>query len=389
MREIDKASNATQLLPTQAYYSEEWFAAERTQLFNKCWLFACPETEVSEPGDYVTLRFMDYGLFVIRDQAGELRAFHNVCRHRGCEVLEDSGNTKNVIVCPYHRWAYQLDGQLRGLPDEQECFEGIEKSQLSLHGAGVGVYAGMVFINPDPSTNDFDEWCHGLEAYAWPHRFDDDSMSYSGEIVYEMDCNWKVFYENAIDGYHLGYLHDNSLGKVYPDRNIWDAVGPHHLWYSTETGEKKTNTLLSVSSADGNQAPRLHSDEQATYPGVVMLFPLTILSPSPWGFYISILEPIGPEKTLMRTMAWAPGGGGGRFNISEGSYEPIRVKDLDKHPLETGNFQIEDMWIVEKVQRNLHSPIYEVGPFAQGMGAETPLHQFQSTLLEVMEQKIS
>ncbi|MEM7100542.1 MAG: SRPBCC family protein [Pseudomonadota bacterium] len=386
---MNEADKAQQLLPIDAYYSQEWYATERTQLFDRSWVFACPEAAVAHPGDYVTLRFMDYGLFVVRDRSGALRAFHNVCRHRGCEVLENSGNTKSTIVCPYHRWVYQLDGKLRGLPDEQDCFEGIEKSELSLHPAGVGVYAGLVFVNPDPNTNDFNEWCYGLEDHPWPHRFDDGSMSYSGEIVYEMDCNWKVFYENAIDGYHLGYLHDKTLGKVYPDKNIWEAVGPHHLWYSTETGAKKSNTLLSVASAESNFVPRLHGDDEANYPGVVMLFPLTILSPSPWGFYVSILEPAGPEKTFMRTLAWSPGGDGGRFKIKDGPHEPIRTRDLDKHPLETGNFQIEDMWIVEKVQRNLHSPLYKVGPFAQGMGAETPLYQFQNTVLQSIQRKLS
>ena len=129
-------------------------------------------------------------------------------------------------------------------------------------------------------------------------------------------------------------------------------------------------------------APRLHEDAEAHYPGVVMLFPLTILSPSPWGFYVSILEPRGPELTYMRTMAWTPGGGGGRFNIQGKRPEPVRLADLDKHPLESGNFQIEDMWIVEKIQRNLHSPNYAVGPLAQGDGAEQPLVEFQRELLE-------
>ena len=207
-------------------------------------------------------------------------------------------------------------------------------------------------------------------------------MDCEGEFTCEMHGNWKVFYENAIDGYHLGYLHDKTLGKVFPDRNVWDLVGRNHVWYSTErNGERRSNTLLSVSTADGYGASRLHGDDEAIYPGVVMLFPLTILSPSPWGMYVSLLEPAGPELTHMRTLSWAPGGSGGRFDIGQRT-EPVRLVDLKEHPLDSGNFQVEDMWIVEKIQRNLRSPRYAAGPLAAGAGAEAPIGEFQEQLLE-------
>ncbi len=116
-----------------------------------------------------------------------------------------------------------------------------------------------------------------------------------------------------------------------------------------------------------------------------MLFPLTILSPSPWGFYISLLEPTGPEQTMMRVFSWAPEGSGGRFNGESDAVaanEPVRLADLEGHPLESGNFQIEDMWICEKIQRTLRSPNFEVGPLANGPGAERPLMHFQQSVLD-------
>ena len=181
-------------------------------------------------------------------------------------------------------------------------------------------------------------------------------------------------------------MHDQTLGRVYPDRNVWDEVGRNHVWYSTErNGERYSNTLLSVANADGYGATRMHADDEARYPGVVMLFPLTILSPSAWGFYISVLEPKGPELTNMRTHAWSPGGSTGYRDV-QGSPAPVTIAGLDRHPLETGNFQIEDMWIVEKVQRNLRSPRYRVGPLAAGVGAEDPLVYFQRQVLDFVPQ---
>ena len=376
-------SDLRQLLPRTTYTDPAWFERERRELFDQSWTFACTQAQVGNAGDFQSLRYLDHSLFVVRTSNGELKAFHNICRHRGCEVLEGAGNTGEVIVCPYHRWAYRLDGRLRALPFEEECFGHVDRSSHGLIEASVGVYRGLVFVNPESAPRDsFDDWIAHMDEHAWPHRFDDDSLAFAGEVTYEMHCNWKIFYENAIDGYHLGYLHEKTLGTVYPDRNVWDLGGRNHVWYSTEHGgERRSNTLLSVESADGYGAPRLHGDNEATYPGVVMLFPLTILSPSPWGFYVSLLQPIDAERTNMRTMSWAPGATGGRFSFGERS-EPVRLADLDGHPLDSGNFQVEDMWIVEKIQRNLRSPKYAVGPLAAGDGAETPIGQFQEQLLE-------
>lgn len=235
-----------QQLARDTYFNDDWYERERQELFSQSWTFACTGAELTESGDFVTLRFMDYGLFVIRGDDGELRAFHNVCRHRCSEVLEGSGNTGNRIVCPYHRWTYSLAGDLRGVPNEADCFPDLEKAGLGLHPASVGECAGMVFVNPSPHPRDsFTDWIANMDDHAWPHRFDDGSMSFSGEITYEMNCNWKVFYENAVDGYHLGYLHDQTLGKVYPHRNVWDLVGRNHVWYSTErTGERRAGRSI-------------------------------------------------------------------------------------------------------------------------------------------------
>ncbi|MEM7018604.1 MAG: aromatic ring-hydroxylating dioxygenase subunit alpha [Pseudomonadota bacterium] len=378
-----------QLLPKETYYDEAWFERERRELFDQSWVFACPETALLNPGDYHCFKFMDHPLLVVRDKAGEIQAFHNICRHRGCEVLEGSGNTGGSITCPYHRWNYQLDGSLRGVTNERECFGRVEREGLGLLPAAVGTYHGMIFVNPNPSPRDsFESWIANMDEHVWPHNFSDDSMEYAGELTYEMQCNWKIFYENAIDGYHLGYLHDQTLGKLYPDRNVWAPVGRNVVWYSTERdGFPQAISELSEQYADMSGAKRIPGHEKPNYPGVVMLFPLTILSPNPWGMYISILEPVSPEVTNMRTMSWVPKGSTGRFNFGMADSKmpaPIRLSEQDVHPLESGNFQLEDMWICEKIQRNLRSPNFAVGPLADGSGAEAPLMHFQQSVLEYL-----
>ena len=379
-REFDRPR---QLLPRDAYFDDAWLARERRALFDRCWVWAGLEADLAEPGDFLTARILDQQLFVLRDDAGALRAFHNVCRHRGCEVVEGKGNVGKAIRCPYHRWTYGMSGALHTVPNEDACFGTVPKERLSLHRASVGVHRGMVYVNPHPEPPEsFEEWIADLDEHAWPHDLGDGSLEFAGEKTYEMRCNWKVFYENAVDGYHLGYLHDRTLGPLYPDRNVWRRVGRHAVWYSTERdGAPRSSGVLTEEFAEAAGAARLPGHESAAYPGVVMLFPLTILAPSPWGLYVSILEPVDAETTRMRAMSWEPGGAGRRFDIF-GEPSLVRLDDLDAHPLESGNFQIEDMWICEKIQRNLHSPKFEVGPLADGPGAESPVTHFQQSVVD-------
>ena len=373
-----------QLLPRSSYVDVAWLERERRGLFDRCWVWAGLEADVAEPGDFLTARVLDHQLFVLRDDAGALRAFHNVCRHRGCEVVEGKGNVGKAIRCPYHRWTYGLSGALRAVPNEDACFGSVTREGLSLHAASVGVHRGMVYVNPHPEPHEsFETWIAGLDEHAWPHDLADGTLSFAGEMTYGMRCNWKVLYENAVDGYHLGYLHDRTLGPLYPDRNVWRRVGRHAVWYSTERdGPPQASSVLTEQMVDGAGGRRLPGHESAPYPGVVMLFPLTILALNPWGFSVSILEPVDVGTTLMRVLNWAPEGA--RQGVLDVSEEPsiFRLGDLDGHPLESGNFQIEDMWICEKIQRNLRSPKFEVGPLADGPGAEGPITHFQQSVLD-------
>ena len=137
----------TQLLPPAAYTSADWFARERTELFGRTWTMAGMESDLRQSGDLVALTTGAYPLAVLRDGSGMLRGFHNLCRHRGTELLEGSGNAGATVVCPYHRWTYGLDGALRGVPDRAACFPDLDRDALGLRPAAVGVWQGVVFVN--------------------------------------------------------------------------------------------------------------------------------------------------------------------------------------------------------------------------------------------------
>lgn len=382
-----------QQLPREAYTSPAWFARERRDLFGRSWACAGTAVDLAAPGAYATVAAGDFPLAVLRDDNGALRAFHNLCRHRGTELLEGAGRLDRPrIVCPYHRWTYGLDGALRAVPMQAQCFAGLDAAEHSLFPAAVGELGGLVFVHPDPGAN-FADWRGGLDRALWPHRFE--RMSAGPEMTWEMNCNWKVFVENAIDGYHLAYLHRGTLGGPRADRNQWDVHGRHLVWYSTETGRKTCLPQTVAEAAGGGPAGAIEGAESGEYGGVFLLFPNTIVTATPTELTVSRLEGVAAGVTRLSARVWRRSGAGwpkwfDREDVADApGYDPssgvFRLSHLDRHPLETDDFHWEDVWVCEKMQRSLHSPMYRVGRLAAGAGAEAPLEVFQRNVLDYMD----
>ncbi len=382
-----------QQLPKEAYTSANWLIKERETLFSKTWRFACMEFDLPEPGDYIALQVGVFPIFVIRDTDGVLRAYHNLCRHRGTELVEGKGNAGKTIVCPYHRWTYMLDGRLRGLPNPNH-FKEINKPSLGLKQASIGIFKEMVFVNPSSEPElTFENWISPLEGSQWLHEITGGSLKAGKEFIYRIKCNWKVFYENAIDGYHLAYLHENTLGGPVPGKNEWDIHGLNMVWYSTERDEVRNRIPVFVEEQVSKMggAKEISGAETPGYGGVYMLFPTTIITPSKWSLTISHMEAIAPDETLLRAKTWVPKswfdmeGSPDQAPGYDKSTGEITSANWTKPALETGDFQTEDIWVCEKMQRSLNSPQYEVGPLATGSGSEAPIEVFQKQILDYMK----
>ncbi len=380
-----------QVLPREAYVDDAWFERERHELFANTWSFAGVTYDWKEPGDFKTVQAGPYPLVVLRNKEGELQAFHNLCRHRGTELLEGCGNTGRSIVCPYHTWTYELDGTFRGMPKEKICFPDIDKTKLNLKPAALGVFKGLVFVHPSAEPDEsFETWLADLPGVAWPHDITSSELKEgSADVVYEMKCNWKVFFENAIDGYHLAYLHKNTLGGPVADKNLWETHGRHLVWYSTEQdGSKNRLPKLVDDHLAASGAKKVKGAEEPGYGGVYMLFPDIAITTSPYSFSLSKLEPIDANTTLLTLRAWSV-----RSWLSSEDkikdipgYDPesgrIKSSHWKVHPLETEDFQTEDVWVCEKMQRSLHSPAHQVSTLARGAGGEAPLTFFQQSVLD-------
>lgn len=377
-----------QQLTPHAYTSTDWYEREQKELFGRSWIFAGVTSDLANAGDYVTVQVGHHPLIVVRGRDGEFRGFHNLCRHRGSALLEGSGNTGNGFICPYHAWSYDLDGTLTAVTNQAACFPDLDKAALSLHPAAVGVFRGVVFVHPDPDA-DFDAWLADLPDAGWPH--DVTALTETRNVTYEMKCNWKAFYENAVDGYHLKYLHQHTLGGPAPDRNTWDAHGRHLVWYATDSeGGKRAISQTVARYKDQPDMAQIRGTEAADYGGVFMLFPTTIVLPNPYNFSITQMLPVAPEITLLHSRVWGLPGTKGRvaqdISASEEAVDPltgyVNLDYLTVDPRETGDHQLEDMWICENIQRAMHSPKYSVAGLGRGAGAEAPLTFFQQSVLD-------
>lgn len=366
-------------LPTEAYTSSDWFNQERRSLYANNWFFAGTAAELSSPGTYVTARQGGNGIIVIRDRDNNLRAHHNMCRHRGTEILEGRGKLGKTIVCPYHHWTYGQDGRLMGLPDRQTCFPDLDTSGLGLLPASVADFKGLIFVHPKSAQADmFDNWMAIPERELWPHSFE--NMEERPSYIYEIGCNWKVFYENAIDGYHLSYLHKETLGGTGATGNQWDRHGNHMLWYSTERqGEKRALPELVERHASG---PKIKGAEDGAYAGVYMLYPSTIITASPYDFSVATLSPVKSDVCRLHVRVWQPKSGW--FGMpGKPAARPVLISSetATVHPAKSGDFMMEDIWICEKIQRSMSSPYFGTGPLARGAGGEDPIGWFRQMVL--------
>ena len=199
------------ILPVEAYTSQDWFEREQARIFSRTWAYGGLAEDVSEPGQYVSVQAGLNNIFVVMDQDRRLRAFHNICRHRGTQLLRAVGKTRQVITCPYHDWTYSLEGCLLSVPDRKSQFPELDMSSLGLKKASVARWRGMLWVHPDENAISVEDWFGSVEARLGPHKVDDLVEYTSGRAEYTIAANWKIVVENYIDGYHLAHLHAGTL----------------------------------------------------------------------------------------------------------------------------------------------------------------------------------
>lgn len=267
------APSAALTLPFSWYSDEDVLRRERSRIFARTWQYGGRAEQVAEPGSFLATDAGGVPILVTRDKAGELRAFVNVCRHRGA-VLTDGCGERATIQCHYHAWTYELDGSLRTAP-RSDREPGFDRSEWSLLPASVGSWGPFLFVNPDPEAAPLAEHLGELPA-TLGRDIDLENLVFHSRVEFGADANWKVVTENFLECYHCATAHPGFSGEVdvHPDRYLLEA----HPTFSAQFCQAK---------ATGE-----HGQFHLLYPNTgINVFP------GPPNLSIGPIEPNGPNRT--------------------------------------------------------------------------------------------
>ncbi len=228
------------------YTSREAFDFDMRAIFHEHWLFVTTEAELPEPGDYVTVNVGAYSVIILRDDDEEVRAFHNVCRHRGSQILDDPCGSVGNLVCPYHHWTYGVDGSLLWADNQPPTFD---RSRFALKPVHCRAVSGMVFIclaeNP---PSDFDEVMSRVEPYLAPFELRRTKVAHQVDIIEQ--GNWKLVMENNRECYHCDG-HPELLSAYFPLHGYTAADVPPRLRPVWDRYDRATAALESACSIQG------------------------------------------------------------------------------------------------------------------------------------------
>lgn len=270
-------------MPPGVYTSPAVLVRELEQVFGRQWICVGRASTVARPGDYMTATVAGQPVVVLRDKAGTLRAFSNVCLHRMSPLLEGCGHVQ-AITCPYHAWTYGLDGRLRGAP-QMDANPGFAKADYQLPPVRVELWQGWVYVTLDPTLPPVAQQLAALAAMIAPYQMEAYVETFREEHVW--DTNWKILAENFMESYHLPMLHKAT-------------VGPHSRLDEMEcpAGEAAFNYHWITKEATlpiGNAHPentRLAGHWRRTT-GLLAIYPSHLITLTPGYFWYLIVHPRG------------------------------------------------------------------------------------------------
>lgn len=378
---VDQAST---LIP-DAYVSPEFHALELDRIFGRSWVPVCVKDELADPGSFVVAEVAGRSLIVCRNRAGELRAHHNVCRHRGARLVDDKyGRVERFFQCPYHAWAYDLDGACLGTPlftpesgiprDQQGVFDmtdvsEFDKSDHGLYPAQVDTWGCLVFACLDPESPSLADELGDLPDRLSGYRLAEHRLLRRGE--YEIAANWKLVGENFMEYYHLPWVHP-GLVKVSP-------MKAHHRWQGTGMYMGFCTSPIAANAEDGGWQglPALSTlgDDDAISARFVWLFPSVAINALPNHTFLMLAQPTEAGMTKEVT-----------YLLSHPDSMERAGDSLEREVEGLLSFwdevNREDIAIVERVQAGLADEAYTGGRMCYRF--EEPVHRFQNMVIDRM-----
>lgn len=354
--EINPSVAKSWTLPADVYLDPALLERENQSLFGRTWQIVGRRDQVANPGDYFTVELTGEPLLIVRGNDSVLRGFYNVCRHRAGPPAEGCGSRK-AFRCGYHGWTYSLDGRLLNAP-EMDGTASFDYSQFGLQPVPIGEWEAWVFVNLDVEAEPLVAGLRELPVQATKYGLEKLKLAERREYV--MECNWKVYIDNYLEGYHLPSVHPSLNRELDYGQYLTETFELHSRQASPIRGpENEKDVQRRYSQASG--------DAKAEY---FWIFPNWMLNCYPDNVSLNIVLPLATERCVAIFEWYFP-------ESMLGTGEPattVRFSD---------EIQMEDGHICEVVHRNLRSRSYTRGRFSAKQ--EKGVHQFHRLYAEWLE----
>lgn len=362
--EAEKPLEEASSLPPGIYTSEEILNLEQRQIFAKGWLCPGLAADIPKPGDYLTYSIAEQPVFVMRCTDGEIRTFSNVCRHRMMQLLEGRGSCKQV-VCPYHAWTYNREGQLIGAPDMKRS-KGFDKKDIKLPEIRTEIWHGWIYITLNDDALLLEQSLSELDKLV--SRYKMAGYIPVAQQNHVWDTNWKLLTENFMEGYHLPVAHRNTVGAWFPtEATIFPDETFETFTYQTF---EKTGDAVYGRAHDDNQVLEGKWRHTSVMPSV---FPCHMYVLAPDHFWYLSLRPRGVGQVDIR------------FGLALAPEVMAALDDKDKFIEETLDFfdivNSEDRTVVEGIYRGAKGPLTEPGRLCW---LEREVHDFMRYLSQAL-----
>jgi choline monooxygenase len=352
----ERALEPGRTLPADYYTDSEIFQREKAEIFGEYWQYAGPIERLAHPGDFITYRAGDVPVVVVRGSEGQLRAFANVCRHRGTEVVQEASGNRRTLQCPYHGWTYGLDGRLRAAPRMKEEPD-FRVEDHALPELGVEAWGPFVFVNPNPAAISLSQQLGDLSDILDKCGVNLDSVHYHSRLEYDMRCNWKIVVENFSECYHCPIAHP-SLADLL-DMNAYRVV--EHGYVQTHVAPLRAKPKDDTEDWHGGWDVRKGYVHEGSFNFVWPNFMLNVY-PGPGNVSTNLIHPLGTDRTLAVYEFF--------FSDDVSDHDRSEIKDY------VDLIQREDIPLCESVQRGMMSGFFDQGTLMSSR--ENGIQHFQA-----------
>jgi phenylpropionate dioxygenase-like ring-hydroxylating dioxygenase large terminal subunit len=348
-------------LPGWVYHDPDYFKVEMTRLIRPSWQIVCHESDIAGAGDWRTLEMLGESILVIRGGDGVVRAFANVCRHRGSRLVDGESGCAKRLTCPYHAWTYAADGRLVGVPSRED-YVGLDPATLGLIPVELESWHGFLFVRLQAGGPSVAAMMAPHEAEVAPYRFEE--LAAIGRITMRpRDVNWKNVADNYSDGLHINVAHP-GLTRLFG--------GDYRIEAGAEV-DRMSGDLVEKPSANLSERAYQHflpgEDRRWLY---FKLWPNVAIDIYPDQVDFMHFVPVGPTETMIREISYARPDA--RREMKAARYLNWRINRRVNE---------EDTALIRRVQQGMASAAYRPGPLGR---SEVCLRSFARKLRRIIPQ---